>query len=65
MKELYDMTKPGGVLMLAVPSWYQDVLWFVSARVYGPIRLPRLCFGDPDDPKADRWQYMGTVLKGR
>ena len=55
--ELYDMTKPGGVLLLAVPSFHEDFVFFVSARGYGPIRLPMLA-------TQDRWQYLGTVSGG-
>lgn len=52
MKELFDMTSPGGVLLLAVPSWYQDQQSYPSARVYGPLRLPLLI-------QQDEWEYLG------
>jgi hypothetical protein len=50
-KELYDMTKPGGVLLIAVPAWCTDHVFFVSARAYGPKRLPLLL-------SQDRWQVL-------
>jgi hypothetical protein len=58
MKELYDMTKPGGVLLLAVPSWYQDFIMFSSARVYGPLRLQRLV-------QQDNWEYLGSIFQSQ
>ena len=51
VQELWDMTAPGGLLLLAVPSWYQDQQSFPSARVYGPLRLPKLVQQDP-------WEVM-------
>ena len=42
LHELWDVTKPGGILLLAVPAWARDAIMFESARVYGPLRLPLL-----------------------
>jgi hypothetical protein len=49
LQELYDMTKPGGVLLIAVPSWVDEQIFFVSARTYGAVRLPMLV-------QQDRWE---------
>ena len=29
MQELWDVTRPGGVLLLAVPAWYQDFVMYI------------------------------------
>jgi hypothetical protein len=44
MRRLKQFLKPGGLLFLMVPTG-DDYTVFNAARIYGPIRLPRLLDG--------------------
>jgi len=55
MQEIYLLLKPGGSLMLGVPSEGVDENQFYSQRVYGPVRFPVLLRG---------WNYRGAAMDG-
>lgn len=42
VRELNRLLKPGGLLLLGVPTQPSDDLPFNSGRVYGPLRMPKL-----------------------
>lgn len=42
VRELNRLLKPGGLLLLGVPTQPEDDLPFNSGRIYGPLRLPKL-----------------------
>lgn len=45
MKEMWSCLKPGGLLLLAVPTCSHDLLVFPEHRIYGPHRLKRVLRG--------------------
>lgn len=55
MREIYLFLKPGGTLVLGVPSEASDANPFYSQRVYGPVRFPVLTRG---------WNYRGSISDG-
>jgi hypothetical protein len=44
MRKMKEIVKPGGILLLAVPTG-ADAIRFNSARIYGRLRLPLLIEG--------------------
>lgn len=56
MREIYLLLKPGGTLVLGVPSEGADAIPFYSQRVYGPVRFPVLLRG---------WNYCGAISDGK
>lgn len=55
MREIYLFLKPGGTVVLGVPSSGDDENHFYSERRYGPVRFPVLTRG---------WNYRGSIADG-
>ena len=60
MQKMKRIINPGGLLLLAVPTG-RDKILFNNARVYGRLRLPKLCEGWK---RIDSWGYDDTTLDG-
>ena len=45
MKEMWSCLKPGGLLLLGVPTCSHDMLVYPEHRIYGPHRLKRVLRG--------------------
>jgi len=55
MREIYLFLKPGGTLVIGVPTEGTDANYFYSERRYGPVRFPVLTRG---------WNYRGSIADG-
>lgn len=55
MREIYLLLKPGGSLVLGVPTEGVDANHYYSQRLYGPVRFPVLLRG---------WNYRGAAMDG-
>lgn len=45
MQEMWSCLKPGGLLLLGIPTCSHDILIYPQHRIYGPARLKRLLRG--------------------
>ena len=62
LREIFLLVEPGGVLLLALPTCFQDTLYYPAHRFYGPIRLNFLLTQSRFTMVGRVWN--GTVVKG-